>query len=235
VSKINHYGKLVLFDLAGTLVTEKNEGGSLVASSLSEAFSLSGFSVTGGQIRTIRGKEKKEGISELLKQLSNSETAVVEGTVQVIYTDFIRLIKDHLSDFAEIPGTAEVFRTLEKMNMAVGIGSGFPLKIIKALIDFTGWKNQADIPYINSFENFPNGRPSPLMVFDFMRQFNIKDPKNVLKVGDTTADMREGKAAGCITVGVLSGAHDRKTIQAENPDYILPDITYIPALFQDLK
>ena len=46
-----------------------------------------------------------------------------------------------------------------------------------------------------------------------------------LKVGDTIADIREGKNAGCDTVGVLSGSDTVSMLRKENPNFIVNNIT----------
>ena len=50
------------------------------------------------------------------------------------------------------------------------------------------------------------GRPAPFMLFYAMTHFNIQSVHEVIKIGDTPADMLEGRNAGCRgVIGVLSG------------------------------
>ena len=51
------------------------------------------------------------------------------------------------------------------------------------------------------------GRPSPFMVFECMRQLNVYPPKSVVKVGDTVADILEGKNAGAWSIGILEASN----------------------------
>lgn len=44
------------------------------------------------------------------------------------------------------------------------------------------------------------------MIFKNMEALNIQDVRRVLKVGDTTSDIREGKSAGVLTAGVVIGS-----------------------------
>lgn len=68
------------------------------------------------------------------------------------------------------------------------------------------------------------------MIFDIMAKFSVKDPKNVVKVGDTEVDILEGKNAGAWTVGVLSGTQPRKRLAALQPDFLVESIRSIPDL-----
>ncbi len=56
----------------------------------------------------------------------------------------------------------------------------------------------------NSVENF--GRPYPYMIFKNMEALKVSSVKNVVKVGDTVSDIKEGIAAGVTTVGVIEGS-----------------------------
>ena len=50
------------------------------------------------------------------------------------------------------------------------------------------------------------GRPFPYMVWRNLEELGCAHISAALKIGDTEADMHEGKAAGCISVGVISGS-----------------------------
>jgi phosphoglycolate phosphatase-like HAD superfamily hydrolase len=50
------------------------------------------------------------------------------------------------------------------------------------------------------------GRPAPFMIFYAMEKLDVQSVHEVIKIGDTPADMLEGRNAGCRgVVGVLSG------------------------------
>ena len=45
------------------------------------------------------------------------------------------------------------------------------------------------------------------MLYECMRQLNVYPPCCVVKVGDTTVDIEEGKNAGAFAVGILTGSN----------------------------
>ncbi|MBN2045016.1 MAG: HAD family hydrolase [Anaerolineales bacterium] len=49
-------------------------------------------------------------------------------------------------------------------------------------------------------------------------------PENCLMIGDTTVDIRSGKAAGAQTVGVLSGFGDQKELLRAGADLVVEDV-----------
>ncbi len=55
-------------------------------------------------------------------------------------------------------------------------------------------------------------------------------PENCLMIGDTTVDIRSGKAAGAQTVGVLSGFGDRKELLRAGADLIVEDVAELTGI-----
>jgi len=53
-------------------------------------------------------------------------------------------------------------------------------------------------------------RPNPDMILLAMEKLNILDAASVIKVGDSTIDIEEGRNAGCLyNIGVTTGAHTK--------------------------
>lgn len=65
----------------------------------------------------------------------------------------------------------------------------------------------------NSVNNM--GRPYPYMIYKNMQKLGVHAAANVIKVGDTVADIKEGIAAGAITVGVVEGSSVMGLSEAE--------------------
>lgn len=64
-------------------------------------------------------------------------------------------------------------------------------------------------------------KPFPDPILWAAEQMGV-NPENVLMVGDTTVDIRAGKAAGAQTVGVLCGFGQEKELLRAGADLILP-------------
>ena len=56
----------------------------------------------------------------------------------------------------------------------------------------------------NSTNNI--GRPYPYMIYKNMEKLKVSGVDAVIKVGDTVADIKEGKSAGLISVGIVEGS-----------------------------
>ena len=53
------------------------------------------------------------------------------------------------------------------------------------------------------------------MMFRNMEALGVTDARRVAKVGDTVSDIREGKNAGCISIGVIEGSSEMAMTQDE--------------------
>ena len=74
-------------------------------------------------------------------------------------------------------------------------------------------------------------KPSPEALIKAVKALDINMCDCVF-VGDSVTDVKAGKAAGAMTVAVLSGLFSREELAKEKPDLILKDVTELP-LFLD--
>ena len=70
------------------------------------------------------------------------------------------------------------------------------------------------------------GKPAPGQIVGFCAAMGIPSD-SVVMVGDSLHDLKAGKAAGCICVGVLTGLATRQEL-APYADVVLDDIGQIP-------
>ena len=59
------------------------------------------------------------------------------------------------------------------------------------------------------------GRPYPYMIYKNMEALGVMSADSVIKVGDTVSDIREGKNAGVMTVGVIEGSSEMGLTEEE--------------------
>jgi len=77
------------------------------------------------------------------------------------------------------------------------------------------------------------GRPAPFMIFYAMEQLDVQSVHEVIKIGDTPADMLEGRNAGCLgVVGVLSGPRPVTAWGKYWHTHVIPSVKELPALIE---
>jgi HAD superfamily hydrolase (TIGR01509 family) len=70
-------------------------------------------------------------------------------------------------------------------------------------------------------------KPSPEALIKSVKALGVDICACVI-VGDSVSDVRAGKAAGAMTIAVLSGLFSREELAPERPDLILKDVTELP-------
>ncbi len=125
---------------------------------------------------------------------------------------------------AEIPGARGVFRDLRAAGVRVCLSTGFAPSTRDALLDALGWRSEIDLAL--SPADVGRGRPAPDLVLGAMERLGVDDPAAVAVAGDTVSDLVAGTAAHAgAVIGVLSGAHDRATLEPAPHTALIPDIT----------
>ena len=78
-------------------------------------------------------------------------------------------------------------------------------------------------------------RAVPYMIWQNLTRFGIAGPREAIKVGDTSADIEEGKTADCWTVGVIMGSSElgltRSEISALSPEELKNRKTLVRAAY----
>lgn len=166
-------------------------------------------------LRSSRGKDKRVMIEEVLA--SNKQPVQIAGK---ILTVFNRAISNCIADFKEMEGVEMVFNFLKARRIKTGIGSGLSEEIFNSVYNHLNW-DKYKFDFIDISEKLGKSRPDPAMILDMMKKLQIGNASEFLKVGDTIADIQEGKNAGVKTAVLLSGTQTEEMLRKENPDYVL--------------
>lgn len=91
-------------------------------------------------------------------------------------------------------------------------------------LDSVGIREQFD--FVAGYDSGHGYKPGPGQLLAFSKHIGI-DPGRIAMVGDSLHDLEAGRAAGMVTIGVLTGL---APVEALEPlaDVVLPDIGHIP-------
>ena len=224
--------QLAMFDMAGTTVNDRVEGTPLMILSMTRAFASHDIRLTSELINRHRGKEKLEAIQTLLQENSSLSSDEIDRVSAIIYRDFVQELESNLRHVSEIDGASETFQYLKSRGIFVGVGSGFPARVVEAIVSQLGWRENGLVDYVGSAEQVGVGRPNPKMIHDAMQQLGVTKPQKVVKIGDTIVDIQEGKNADVWTIAVLTGSQTEEQLMTVQPDYILSSIRALPEVLQ---
>jgi len=214
--------RFLISDMAGTTIQEKG----IVYNSLFNTIKLIKPKLMKSEISKFAGHNKIEVIKHFVKEEKMDSPNTVIRNLNSEFNYFlkkeymnnssVKLIKPELPDY---------FNMLRYNGVRIALNTGYNIEIQNLLIDKLNMFDFID-DYISSDE-VTKGRPYPYMIHELMERNGIDNVSEVVKVGDTAADIREGRNAGCDTVGVLSGADDIKILMKEDPTFMVNNITNI--------
>ena len=217
--------KMVVFDMAGTTVEDSDD----VHHSLMGAMAAKGYEITREDANKVMGYPKPVAIDTLLKDKFNLKSESERAALtDKIHTHFLLDMLHHYRYNPEVkakPNVEYVFDTIRKRGIKVVIDTGFSRDIADAIIDRLNWQSNKLIDYSVTSDEVKHGRPYPDMILKAMAEFNITDPAEVTKVGDTPSDLMEGMNAQCgNVVGVTWGAYKREELEIEKHTHLIDDL-----------
>jgi len=208
--------KMVIFDMAGTTVDEKN----VVYKTVHKSLISHGVEVDLDTVLRIgAGKEKHQAIKDVISSLGISNIPTDD-----IFADFKAMLNKAYEslDVTPIKGVDKTINELKKKGVVVVLNTGYNKRVANGLINKLNWEKGVHYDALITAEDVEKGRPDPEMIEKAMEMFDISDSSEVLKAGDSVIDILEGKNADCgITIGVLSGAQTREQLKEANPDFIM--------------
>lgn len=188
-----------------------------------ETFKAAGVEPTMAETREPMGMLKIDHIRTMLKMprieaewVRVHGAAPTEDDVQALYAPYEERLLSILHDFAAPkPGTIECVARLREAGVKIGTTTGYNDKMMEIVVPAA-----REAGYDPDFVITPDGvgghgRPYPYMVFRNLEALGVRDVRNVVKVGDTVSDIREGLCAGVRSIGVAEGSSVMGLTQAE--------------------
>jgi phosphonoacetaldehyde hydrolase len=202
----------VIFDWAGTTI---DYGCMAPKNVFVEIFKRMGIKITDEEAREPMGQNKIDHIRAILKMPAVTERWLnkygsmwTEDNVKKIYNDFIPLQVEVVANHAElIPGLLELQNELRKRNIKIGSTTGYNkeiMDVVSVKAEEQGYKPD----YIVCSSDVVAGRPSPWMALKNASELNVYPLSNIIKVGDTVADIKEGLNACMWSVGVIVSSNE---------------------------
>jgi phosphonatase-like hydrolase len=234
--------KLAVFDLAGTTIRDDNG----VRDCLHEAAQEFDLPATPEEIQLHMGTNKIHLYQFLIARSRGAqlnfrdfEKLDVPETLEQATKIFHRyeeiMIAYYRREVREIEGAADTFRWCHDRGIKVATGTGFHRQVTEAIMDSLGWLRDGLVDIAVDVQHTPNhrGRPAPFMIFHAMSQLDIQSVHEVIKLGDTPADMLEGHNAGCRgIIGVLSGPLPVTAWGGYRHTHVIPSVKELPQLIE---
>ncbi len=219
--------ELVVFDLAGTTVEDHGE----VPDAFIAALAEHGIEVTHEQVKNVRGSSKRQALLHFIP--AGPEQARLS---EEVYASFrAHLTQRYGSEGVRaMPGAALAFRSLRARGVRVALNTGFDRGVTGLLLGVLGWADGV-VDALVCGDDVTQGRPAPYLIFRAMEATGTSSVHRVANVGDTTLDLQAGYHAGVRwNIGVLSGAHDRQSLEGMPHTHLLPSVAEVTRLWDAL-
>lgn len=210
----------VIFDWAGTTV---DYGCFAPVQAFIEAFKNYGIEPTMEEVRKpmgmlkidhIRTMMQMDRITKLWKEIHKREWT--EDDIHAIYEIMESKTLAILPDFADVkPHVIETVRKLRERGIKIGSTTGYTDEMMEVVAPIAKANGYAPDLWVSPNAVGNLGRPYPYMMFKNMEALGVSDVRKVIKVGDTVADIKEGKNAGAIAVGIIEGSSVMGLTKAE--------------------
>lgn len=201
----------VILDWAGTTV---DYGCFAPVHVFEKIFRQRGIVVTEAEIRKPMGMRKRDHIKSMLAMeriaalwKERYGCVATEEDVDALYTSFEPQLLAALRDYAvPKPNVAKTVAVLRERGVKIGSTTGYTDAMLRIVAAEAAVQGYAPDAWVTPDSTGQCGRPYPYMIFRNMEMLRLEDVRGVVKVGDTLADIEEGKRAGVWSVGVVEGS-----------------------------
>ncbi|MCL1828004.1 MAG: 2-aminoethylphosphonate--pyruvate transaminase [Oscillospiraceae bacterium] len=194
--------KAVIFDWAGTTV---DYGCVAPVKGFIDGFRSIGRDITNEMARKPMGLAKIDHTRAIAAMLPEP---ISEEQILKAYEVFEATLLDDIERHCDVKDyVTKTVAALRKQGIRIGSTTGYTSKMMAKVIPKAA--EQGYFPdYCIAPDQVAKGRPYPYMIWKNLMYFGISDPGEAVKVGDTAADIEEGKNAGCRTVGIIMGSSE---------------------------
>jgi len=201
----------IIFDWAGTTV---DFGSFAPVNAFMSAFASFGIHPTADETRAPMGLAKRTHVATMLsgqrlaaqweEQHGKPHT---EADINAVYEKFEPALFNVLKDYAApLPAVIETVAQLREKGIKIGSTTGYTRPMMDIVAPLAKKAGYAPDCLACPEDVDGRGRPYPYMLWRNLEQLGTASIGEVLKIGDTDADIKEGRSAGCLSVGVIAGS-----------------------------
>jgi phosphonoacetaldehyde hydrolase len=204
--------KAVIFDWAGTII---DYGCIAPTQVFIEVFQKRGIEVTVGEARAPMGLAKKDHVRALTLLCSvqrqwNSlyDCFPGESDVDELYAELQPALAKIVRNYSEpIQGAIELIESLKSQGVKVGSTTGYVSEMMNNILPLTTESGLLPNAVVNSSDVIA-GRPAPWMIYRNCEELDVYPLSQMVKIGDTVADIQEGINAGMWTIGLTKSGNE---------------------------
>ncbi len=221
--------KLIIFDWDDVITTGAKNG---YYACYQKALEADGISLDPNEfdarLKRKWGQPYREEIKELLKEYPH----LVEKACDTYQKH--KFGNTFIDSLRPIPGVNTLFTQLKKTYILAVATANQPKMLSKIITKFNIPDVFSQIVTAYDPEIPPHKtKPDPLMLQIILQNHNIQ-PDEAIYVGDASNDVQMAKNAGVAPVVVLTGHLSQQEAKELGVEWILPDVTHLPEIFDSV-
>ena len=141
-------------------------------------------------------------------------------------SELVETLKQISAEVQQMPAVplAPFLQGLREIGLKLGVATNDAEEPAMQHLASVGVRDHFD--FIAGYDSGHGCKPEPGQLLAFARHVDV-DPARIAMVGDSLHDLEAGRAAGMVTVGVLTGMAPADVLEPL-ADVVLPDIGHIP-------
>jgi phosphonoacetaldehyde hydrolase len=171
--------------------------------------------ISDAQARRDMGKSKDDHVRALLADPCVAQAwekaqgrRPDEDDVRALMIDLSPLMREQAARAAQlIDGARIAVEALRAEGIKVASSTGYTREMMLPVLTSAAAQGYVPDHLVCSGET-PHGRPTPLMIYKACAELGVWPLARVVKVDDTESGVREGRAAGCFTVGISASGNE---------------------------
>lgn len=204
--------KAVIFDWAGTIV---DYGCMAPTEVFIDVFANKDIYLSKEEARGPMGLAKKDHVRELMRldKIQKQWFAEYgkfpnEDDVTELYSQLEPALAKIVGRYCEpIFGAVELIESLKSQGIKVGSTTGYVAEMMNTILPRASENGLIPDAVVNS-SDVSSGRPLPWMIYRNCEIMNVYPLNQMVKIGDTVADIQEGKNAGMWTIGLSKSGNE---------------------------
>ncbi|WP_055075803.1 HAD family hydrolase [Pseudanabaena sp. 'Roaring Creek'] len=228
--------KLIVFDMAGTTVKDDRE----VENCFMQSAKKTGLRADPDRVVAMMGLPKKIVFQTLWAEQIASDAPDYNARVETSFIEFKQVLEEHYLTQPVEPteGCLELFDWLRSQQINIALTTGFYREVTDIILKRLGWDRGLNHNYVGSRDSLiqasvtpseiynQEGRPAPYMIQKAMYQLGIRNPQEVICIGDTPSDLASGRNANCLyAFGVTNGTHTAEQLAPHPNDGLFASLS----------
>jgi phosphonatase-like hydrolase len=212
---------MIVFDMAGTTIDEDN----IVYKTLHKSINEYDVDVDLTAVLEIgAGQEKLTAIKDIVSKYGTQEDLLKANDMYHYFINHLQTAYEEF-DIKAMQNATSVLMNIRSKGILVVLNTGYDRATAQFILNKIKWTQLNEYDLLVTATDVEKNRPAPNMIHYAMKLFSIKDPKEVVKIGDSKIDIEEGQNAHCLySIGITTGAQTKAQLMEANPDNIIDNL-----------